>query len=317
MIETDKNRVIVTERPIREDLKLWLSAQDDFKLTIADDQEPAGPPVNDAVILLGGRRQTDVEQVEVLKTGSANRHRNWYNAGKDLRDWSNGNFHMGDPLIMATWLSGKAGASEILFAEVKPEDRIDMKYNKKRWRDVMGKLVSEFGVELYYTDLRSQLLKEVGGEKMENFMEEPEVANIELPSRDSPFANRESGRKTVIKHENGAVGPTVIHGSEWMTATDVIPNDASRIPQSSLFILRPDDNELLKKAIATGKDVYLINEEISEELTNQSSVLTQTVISFVMGGEEVKTNGIIGRVSDSEKEFLEGIAKNNENLTHV
>lgn len=319
MIQTNKKRAIVAERPIRDDLKLWLSGQDAFKIAIAEkDYSVLDRTVSDAIIFLRGREKTDVDQVETLNLGISNRHRNWHNAGKPLKDWSDGTFHMGDPLIMATWLCGKAGVEEILFAELKPESRVQTDYNKRAWKDVMERLMSEFGIEMFYTDLRSQMFKEIGAQKMEGFMEEPEPRNVQLPTRESPFEYRRvTDYNPTVKYREDAIGPTVIHGGERFTATDLIPSDTSRLPEPNLFILRPDHKLSLKKAIGTGKDLYLLNEDVAKELTGQSSVLVRTALAFAIGEESVHTEGIIDRVSDSEQEYLQGMAKNNENISHA
>lgn len=306
MIETEKDKAIVTRSPKRQDLKLWLRSQDGFKLTIDGDWD-----FNDAVIFTNGREKTEIEQVEVLRKRSFNRHQNWLNAGKELKDWGDGPFHMGNPIVMATWLCGKAGVKTILFADFKPE--INKDYQKNLFRKVMRKLVSEFQLDLKYTDLRSQLFKEIGATKVET-EEKSSTRNVELPSKKSAFENHPfESEMATIKYNSEAVGPSVSYGSKRFTATDVVPTDPARIPERNLFILNPNDSSTLKKAIKTGKGLYLVNEDIDLS----GSMLFRTFYAFAVGEKKVRTEGILGKVSDSEREFMEAAASNNSDITHV
>lgn len=319
MIETEKDKAIVTYKPQKENLRYWLDSKDWFLLTV----EKSEWEINDAVIFTDGRKKTEIEQVEVLRSRMHNQHQNWANAGKSLKQWSNGPFHAGNPLIMATWLLSKAGVSEILFAEVKAEDTIDHDFERKTFRKLMKKLKSEFEIEIKYNNKESQLFGSSGGTYVPPKNLE-EVDPIEIPKEENIFESfsPESHKKTVIKYKGGSVGPTVVFQGESssyrFTSTDLIPNDISRIPEPNLFILNPDEN--LKKAVTVTnneKGLYLVNEDVEESvLQAEQSVYMKTFLSFAVGELPVRTQGVISRVGEDERQKMKAIAKGKD-ITHV
>lgn len=325
MIETDKDTAIVTHYPEKESLRYWMGTKEEpFKLTI----EGNWWEVNDAAIFIENRRKNNVDQTEVLRSRTANKHQNWYNAGKKLKDWGEGIFHAGNSIIMATWLLGKAGVSEIIFAEVRAEETIERKYEENIFQDIMKKIVSEFDIELKHTDKSSQLFYDCGSKPVSGTLDLSRIEPVEIPNRETAFENNVTkilpNRQTVIKPNPQGVGPTVMLNGEGesprFTSTDLIPNTVSLLPERNVFILNPEEVSLRKLVRVTGneKGIYLINDKIkNQDISADESVYMKTFVTFAVGERPVKTKNILNRVTEEEKAAMKGMAKKYSGITHV
>lgn len=337
MIQTNKDHAIVAKNLTNPTIIQWLAEQNAHKVSIGQthgieyDTVIARHPVETTGNLM------------ILRDGDFNRQHSWFKAGKPLREWDSGPFHMNNEVIMATWLCGKAGIEGITFLGFRAEDTIDSEFDRRQFREVMTQLIEEFDIGVRYTTSDSQLFQELGATEFnpENPLleEDEEPKPVELPKMEDIFANQHLGvharTGSVLRVSSddmfGADVTIERDGKSPISfaVTEIVPEDVSYIDQNRLFLTNPAKSENVSRAVelfGNKYGIYLMNSNTKLQIhgikrehdIDNISLPTTALLAFAMGGDfdEMQTRGVIENVGRKERQLLRGIAKN-ENITHV
>jgi hypothetical protein len=302
------NKAIVTQDLFDERVETWLEDQNAYKIGIREDSSAL-----DVLIVEEDKKTVEANSQKVLRKSQYNKQQSWIKSGRALKNWSETNsFHLGNPVVMATWLAGKQGASEIAFANVLPEKETDAKYEVNQFRDVMRQLRDEFGLEYFFTDGRAQLFKDIGAKEYDPLSASSnEREPIRLPSLYPIFSygKKFAGNQVSVRSESGVVGAVVEAGGKTYTATSQVPETRSRIKGGRLILLSKEPIELKKTLglYANEKQIYMLSDGVLAEIENlQPEPLSDvSVVSLAlrMGGFKVTAE----MVETSQKDFMNRI----------
>jgi hypothetical protein len=285
----NKNATIVTQDLFDERVEAWLRPKAVQKIGIR-----GGSPELDVAIVEGERKRIQADSQKVIQGGSFNEHQSWLKSGKPLKEYPK-DFHLENPVIFATWLAGKNGSNEVVFAEVFPEKEIGATYEENLFRDVMLQLKEEFGLKYRYTDRRSQLFEDIGAMQFDPKFLKTEPNPISLPKMDLFENQRLQGESAHVKAKSGSVGCLVEVGERELIATSVVPNDRSKIADTgAIVLLCPNDLNAVRRAVETfgsKREIYLISKDVNNEIKKLRPEpmpdRSKAAVAFAIGGYDV------------------------------
>lgn len=301
------NKAIVTQDLFDERIETWLKSQNAYKIGIR-----GGSSALDVAITEGGKKQTEAKTQKVLRRSQYNRQQGWLKSGKPLEDW-NGNFHLGNPIIMATWLAGKESASEVIFADVLPEKEVGQKHEKNQFREVMRQLREEFRLDFFYTNFRSQIFKDIGAEEFNPSFKSEIPEPISLPSCNAfSYGKSIEGSNIRVKNKSAIAGAVVKTENKTYTATSVVPENPNRLEGQGLILLKPEDRMELRKALGMfgdEKEVLMLSEsaklEINKLRPEPLTNVSVTALALAMEGYNVTAK--LNETSKPAKDFMDRI----------
>lgn len=318
----------ITHGLSNETIVNWLAKQDGLKVTV-------GPPQTsdiqfDLAILEepgGGASET-----EIIHRGNFNRQQSYYTAGKPLREWDNGPFHLGNKLVMAAWICGKRGIDGLTFLDVRAEDLTDSNYQRRMFRGVMKRLIEEFGYGVQYTNASSNLFRELGAIQIDL---EPDAAidpePVELPHVVNVFENEHgdkcdgTGEEVIIWPRESYVEVRV--GTDDYRCVSFIPDESSS--PRKFVLMEPQKDEFLRRSMRRGlnhHEIYLLSGEAQLEMSGLKrdfglrnlSPGVRAFLAFAMGTrfKYLKTEGMIDDLGRDQRRLVRAVSKN-ENIQHV
>ena len=319
----------ITHGLSNETIVNWLSDSEGLKITI-------GPPKTrniefDLAILEepGG----GASEVKVIRRGNFNRQQSYYTAGKGLREWSDGPFHLGNKLVMAAWICGKRGIDGLTFLDVRAENLADSDYERRMFRGVMKRLIEEFGYGVRYTNASSNLFRELGGTQIDL---EPDAAldpePVELPHVANVFDNEHGdrcegkGEEVVIWRPKGNyVGVRV--GTKDYRCVSFIPEEVSS--PRKYVLMEPQRDEFFRRSMRRGlnyHEIYLLSGEVQLQMSGLKrefgvqnlSPGVRAFLAFGMGTrfKYLKTEAIIEDLDRKQRRLVRAVSKD-ENIQHI
>lgn len=306
----------------------WLSDQDGFKITV---EPPNTRDIKFDLAILenpGG----GAEETQVIRRGNFNRQQSYYTAGKSLREWNDGPFHLGNKLVMAAWICGKRGIDGITFLDMRAEDLIDSDYDRRMFRGVMKRLIEEFGYGVRYTNSSSDLFRELGGTQIEL---KPDAGldpkPVELPHVGNVFANKHGdrcegkGEEVVIwRPEGNYVGARV--GTKDYRCVSFIPEEDCR--SHKYVLMEPQRDEFFRRSMRRGlnyHEIYLLSKKARLEMSGLKrefdvqnlSPEVRAFLAFGMGTrfKYLKTESMIDDLDRKQRRLVRAVSKN-ENIHH-
>ena len=327
MKQTDKKRAIVAKNVWNKQFADWINSQDAFRISL-------GPPdenVDYDLIISESEIPDRSAPLEKLSAEKYNRQRSWHKSGKRLSEWSGSPFHLGNEIIMATWICGKRGIEAITFFDLAAEETVSSRNDRSVFRSAMQQLVNEFDVAIRYTKENSQLFSLVGKPTQIASDEDEEIDPTPMPSADSLFANRhvrvrikEGEILNVSRCQEGA--SVEVSGGRVSAKNFIVVQSVPKTVKGSRIVLA-DENES-KKAIrlhGNEKEIYLLSDKVRSNLSRlesefevaRLSVSAVAFLSFAMANdfEYIKTTGIVGGAPKNEARLLRSIAKG-KNIRH-
>lgn len=322
------DKAYITHNLSNDTIVNWLENKEGFKVTI-------GPPKTQDIdfdLAILEESGDGAREVEVISRKDFNRQQSYYTAGKDLREWSDGPFHLGNKLVMAAWICGNRGADGITFLDVRAENLIDSDYQRRMFRGVMKRLIEEYGYGVQYTNANSPLFSELGASQIDL---EPDAA-IDPPSVDLPYVSEvfdnEHGDKCEGKGEEVVVWPEdsyveVIVGTDYYRCVSFIPDESSR--PRKYVLMEPQRDEFFRRSMRRGlnrHEIYLLSGEAQLEMSGLKrefgipnlSPGVRAFLTFGMGTrfKYLKTEGMIETLDRDERRLVRAVSKN-ENIQHL
>lgn len=310
----------------------WAKNQDAYLVSLGAPPEGLNPDL----VIAEDREEAKGNEFELLRHSQFNRQQSWYKAGKPLQEWNgSGPFHLGNSLVMATWICGNRGAEGITFLNFDAEDVVTAEHDRRQFRDVMKKLIEEFKFGVRYTSPHSNLFAQLDATQFEPDPDpEPEnVHSIDLPRSSELCSNEHSTIPTTGGIEvrqggrYGAVG--VAGGSTEIIVTEHVPESLSTADPSKLLLTYPAKEETVVRAVEfceNRHDIHLLDHSTKLEIyglereqgIENMSLSTTAVLVFAIGGnyEYIKTKGILENVGRKERTLLRGLAKGSH-ITHA
>ena len=331
MVSNDGERAIITKNLSNPTIVKWANKQNAFLVSI-------GPPdskLNPDLVVARDRKEVKGNNLELLRESQFNRQQSWWKAGNKLREWDGSDpFHLGNLLVMATWICGKKGFEGITFLNFAAESAIGSEYDRRMFRDVMKTLIEEFGFGVRYTDPQSNLFAQLGAERVEPDPQPEAPDSIEIPKTQKLFDNKNlsaPSRGTSVTIESsplGVIAKLMDIGEEYIVTERVSEAHAETNP-SNLLLTYPAKEITVKRAVelCEGRhDIHLLAYETKNRIyglkreheIENISLLTTAFLSFAIGYdfEYLKTEGIIEDLNRKERRLIRGLSKG-ENIDHV
>ena len=327
----DSEEAIITKNLSNPTIVKWAKDQDSFLISI-------GAPVanlNPDLVVATNRNEARGNDFKLLRQNQFNRQQSWYKAGNKLREWDgSGPFHLGNLLVMATWICGKRGFEGITFLNFSAESAIGSEYDRRTFRDVMKTLIEEFGFGVRYTDPQSNLFAQLGATQIEPDPQPEPPESIEIPKTQKLFDNQNFSappKETSVKIQSGPLGviaKLMETGKEYIVTERVSEAHAGANP-SNLLLTYPANEAAVKRAVelCEGRhDIHLLAYETKNRIyglkrergLENISLQATAFLSFAIGHdpEYLKTEGIIENLNRKERRFIRGLSKG-ENIEHV
>lgn len=332
MIETDKEEAIIASGVWKPQIKDWINSKEEaFRVCLG---EPSEDIFYDLVVAKNRHTDLNGARLEVMKESKFNRQQSWYKAGKPLEDWGDGAFHLGNLVVMATWLCGKVGVGGITFLDFPAEKFADSKYKRRTFRSVMKRLIEEFGLGVRYTDASSQLFRELGAEQFNPATKQKtRLPETDMPKTSPIFLNKTlgtnvSGETRLRIESKGGEVLAEVGSKEFCVFED--PKETGRLERSGRAILTdPADSDALAKALqlfSNKYETYVFSEEVWEqieklkadfEINYELSTGTVAFLGFAIGEHfnYIETEGVLPAAKKEEAKLLKALAKN-KNIKH-
>jgi len=328
----NSEEAIITKDLRNPTIAEWAKNQDAYLVSLGAPPEGLNPDL----VIAEDREEARGNNFELLRHNQFNRQQSWYKAGKPLREWDgSGPFHLGNPLVMATWICGKRRAEGITFLNFDAEDVVTAEHDRRQFRDVMKKLIEEFKFGVRYTSPHSNLFAQLDATQFEPEPDpEPENVHSIDPPRASELCSNEhstlpttGGIEVWRDQEYGALG--VADGGTEIIVTEHAPESLSTAQSSKLLLTYPAKKETVVRAVRfceNRHDIHLLDHSTKLEIyglqkehdIQNVSLPTTAVLAFAIGGdyEYIETKAILENVDRKERTLLRGLAKGTR-ITHA
>lgn len=331
MVSSDGERAIITKNLSNPTIVKWANKQNAFLISI-------GPPdskLNPDLVVARNRKGVKGNDFELLRESQFNRQQSWWKGGNKLRKWDgSGPFHLGNLLVMATWICGKKGFEGITFLNFSAESAIGSEYDRRMFRNVMKTLIEEFGFGVRYTDPQSNLFAQLGATRIDPDPQPEPPDSIEIPKTQKLFDNKNlspppRGTSVTIEFSPlGVIAKLMDIGEEYIVTERVSEAHAEANP-SNLLLTYPAKEITVKRAVDLCEglhDIHLLAYETKNRIyglkrehgLENISLPTTAFLSFAIGYdfEYLKTKNMIQDLNRKERRFARGISKG-ENIDHV
>ena len=327
----DSEEAIITKDLSNPTIVKWAKDQNAFLISLG----APSPDLNPDLVVARGRNQVKGNEFKLLRQSQFNRQQSWYKAGNKLREWDgSGPFHLGNLLVMATWICGKKGVEGITFLNFSAESAIGSEYDRRTFRDVMKTLIEEFGFGVRYTDPQSNLFAQLGATHIDPDPHPEPLESIAIPKAQSLFENRNFSappQNSSVKIQCGSLGAIARlmgTGEEYIVTGRVSEAHAQADP-SNLLLTSPTKETAVKRAVELCEghhDIHLLADETKNRIyglkrehgLENISLPATAFLSFAIGHipEYLKTEGIIENLNRKERRLIRGLSKG-ENIEHV
>lgn len=285
-------KTIVTQDLSDERIEAWLRSETGQKIGIR-----GGSSELDVATFEKSKQRTLANRQVVLRRKAFNAQQSWLKSGKPLSEWKGEEpFHLLNPIITATWLAGKNGSTEVVFADVLAEKEVEKDFESNLFRSVMKKLQNEFGLKYKYSNLNSQLFRDIGAESFDPNFGKAKPAPLSFSPIDV-FGPQKGPSGSGAKVEDSSKTGALAHfENKTLVATASVPENPARIEKrDGIILLEPEDPGLIKDAVArhgASEELYLVSSAAERKIKEirpeplPDPVKTATALS--LGGYEVK-----------------------------
>ena len=332
MVSSDGGEeAIITKDLSNPTIVKWAKEQNAFLVSIGAPDSNLNPDF----VVAKSREEARGNKFKLLRENQFNRQQSWWKSGNKLRDWDgSGAFHLGNLLVMATWICGKRGTEGITFLNFSAESAIGSEYDRRTFRDVMKTLIEEFGFGVRYTDPQSNLFAQLGAEHIDPDPQPEPPDSIELPRAQKLFDNRNYSappKTESVKIQSGPLGviaKLMDSGKEYIVTERVSKAHAQADP-SNLLLPYPANETTVKRAVELCEglhDIHLLAYETKNRIyglkrergLDNLSLPATAFLCFAIGHdpEYLKTENVIQDLNRKERRFVRGLSKG-ENIEHV
>lgn len=334
----DSKRAVAVKGNLNPQVAGWLQEQDEA--TVISLGEPEDENVEFDLIISPDRLKNRSIPLARLEEKKFNRQQSWFKSGKPLREWSDGPFHMGNMIVMATWMCGMEDYDMITFLNVEAEELVESKYQRRSFRSVMKRLIEEFHIGVRYTAKNSQLFNELGAEQFHPVdLDNGDVKTVELPEVDDLFENKYlatnisgSDTLTISSRKTQEASVTLSGGGvsdKSFVVTPFVTEKVSNEPEGRLVLTDPTAKAAVARAVKLCEnhhEIYILSGEVRWEIegiktdfgiSHRLSPSVIATLAFAMGEDfdYIKTEGVIDQCSKEEAAIIRGLGKT-ENVSH-
>jgi len=332
MVSSDNGgeEAIITKDLSNPTIVKWAKEQNAFLVSIGAPDSNLNPDL----VVAKSREEARGNDFKLLRESQFNRQQSWWKAGNKLRKWDgSGAFHLGNLLVMATWICGKRGTEGITFLNFPAESAIGSEYDRRTFRDVMKTLIEEFGFGVRYTDPQSNLFAQLGAEHIDPNPQPEPPDSIELPKTQKLFDNKNlsvpsrSSTITIQPDPFGAIAR--VSGAEEYIVTERVSERHAEADSSNLLLTYPANETTVKRAVQLCEghhNIHLLAYETKNRIyglkrehgLDNLSLPTTAFLCFAIGHdpEYLKTENVIQDLNRKERRFMRGLSKG-ENIEHV
>lgn len=323
MIETNKERAVAAKNVQNPKIEEWLKSQDDaFLISL-------GRPSS------GVDYDLRITDEDIHK--NFNQQQEWFKSGKPLGLWEEGPFHLGNKIVMATWICGKAGIEGITFLDVAAEELVESKYEKRSFQSVMKRLIEEFDVGVRYTANNSALFHGLGAKEFDiQSSQDLNARSVQLPKTENLFDNRHITAEmedqeiiNIFPQELGGARAVMKSSGMAFMFTERPSERMANMSSGRVVLTDPALSEEVVRAVrlfGNHHEIYLLSGEVKLEISGllrkfdceRLTVGSTAFLAFAIGHDfqYIKTNGVMGQADKEEQRLLQAVSQN-ENIKHV